>query len=166
MNVYDEAYSLKRAIKESEEYKQYMAIKEEVAQNEKLDKMLKDFQKQQFAIQTKQMSGMPVTEEMQKQFQDLYTIIMQDPKAAQYIQCEMRFSMMMNDVYKILGEAILTEKELREEQEREKKAQEEAAKAATEAMKKAEENAAEAAGEEVKPEENTAPAEDKKEGDE
>ena len=166
MNVYDEAYSLKRAIKESEEYKQYMAIKEEVAQNEKLDKMLKDFQKQQFAIQTKQMTGMPVTEEMQKQFQDLYTIIMQDPKAAQYIQCEMRFSMMMNDVYKILGEAILTEKELREEQEREKKAKEEAAKAATEAMKKAEENAAETAGEEVKPEENTAPEEDKKEGDE
>ncbi|MBR2512401.1 MAG: YlbF family regulator [Firmicutes bacterium] len=142
MNVYDEAYSLKRAIKESQEYKQYMAIKEEVAQNEKLDKMLKDFQKQQFAIQTKQMTGVPVTEDMQKQFQDLYTIIMQDPKAAQFIQCEMRFSMMMNDVYKILGEAILTEKEIREEQEKERKASEAAAAAAKEAAKKAEEEAA------------------------
>ena len=154
MNVYDEAYSLKRAIKESEEYKQYMAIKERVAQNEKLDNMLKDFQKQQFAIQTKQMTGVPVTEDMQKQFQDLYTIIMQDPMAAQYIQCEMRFSMMMNDVYKILGEAILTEKELREEQEREKKATEAAAAAAKEAAKKAEEETAKA--------ETAAPAEDEK----
>lgn len=159
MNVYDEAYSLKRAIKESEEYKQYMAIKETVSQNEHLDKMLKDFQKKQFAIQTSQMSGQEITAEMQKQFQDLYTIIMQDPKAAEYIQCEMRFSMMMNDVYKILGEAILTEKELREEQEREKKAAQQAASAAREAAKQAQESA-------QKPSEDQAPAAEEKPADE
>ena len=30
---------------------------------------------------------------------------MQDPSAAQYLQCQMRFSVMMADVYKIIGES-------------------------------------------------------------
>lgn len=44
MNVYDEAYNLKRAIQGSEEYKQYMELKTQISKNEHLDKMLKDFQ--------------------------------------------------------------------------------------------------------------------------
>lgn len=114
MNVYDEAHNLTRAIKESEEYKYYMAAKEKIAGNEKLDAMLKDFQKKQFAIQSKQMTGEEITEDMQKQITDLYAIIVQDPEAANYLQCELRFSMMMNDIYKILGEAVMTEKEIAE----------------------------------------------------
>ena len=34
----------------------------------------------------------------------LSAILMQDPSAAQYLQCQMRFSMMMADVYKIISE--------------------------------------------------------------
>lgn len=121
MNVYDEAHSLTRAIKESEEYKQYMEAKEKIAENEQLDKMLKDFQTEQFKIQSKQMTGEEITDEMQQQIQKLYGIIVQDPLAAQYLQCELRFSMMMNDVYKILGEAVLSEKELAAAREAEAK---------------------------------------------
>ena len=121
MNVYDEAHSLTRAIKESEEYKQYMEAKNKIAGNEQLDKMLKDFQTQQFKIQSKQMTGEEITDEMQEQIQKLYGIIVQDPLAAQYLQCELRFSMMMNDVYKILGEAVLSEEELAAAREAEAK---------------------------------------------
>ena len=94
-----------------------------------LDKMLKDFQQKQFSIQTKQMSGEEITDDMMKQFQDLYAIIVRDPKAAEYIQCELRFSVMMNDVYKILGEAVLTEKERQEAKAREENAAAEVQKA-------------------------------------
>ena len=38
--------------------------------------------------------------------EELYQIIMTDPTASQYMQAEMRFSLMMNDVYKILGEVM------------------------------------------------------------
>lgn len=38
--------------------------------------------------------------------QQLYAIMAKDPLAAQYLQAEMRFSLMMKDVYEILGEAI------------------------------------------------------------
>jgi cell fate (sporulation/competence/biofilm development) regulator YlbF (YheA/YmcA/DUF963 family) len=42
--------------------------------------------------------------EVMQQLQQLSAVLMQDPTAAQYLQCQMRFSMMMADVYKIIGE--------------------------------------------------------------
>jgi cell fate (sporulation/competence/biofilm development) regulator YlbF (YheA/YmcA/DUF963 family) len=106
MNVYDAAHSLAKAIKESEEYKQYHEMKQVVSGNGDLSDMLNDFQAKQFEIQAKQMMGEEIGGEMMEQIQSLYGIMMQDPTAAQYLQSEIRFSLMMNDIYKILGEVI------------------------------------------------------------
>ncbi|MBR0596648.1 YlbF family regulator [Sinanaerobacter chloroacetimidivorans] len=106
MNVHDEAHNLARAIKESAEYKQYAELKATVSQNEELTAMLNDFQAQQFQLQAKQMMGEELGPEMMEQIQSLYQILMKDPLAAQYVQAEMRFSMLINDVYNILGEVI------------------------------------------------------------
>ncbi len=106
MNVYDQAHNLARAIKESEEFKQYDYLKKVIDQKEDLSKMVKDFQSKQFEMQAKQMMGEEVGPEMMQGIQELYQIIMTDPTASQYMQAEMRFSLMMNDVYKILGEVM------------------------------------------------------------
>ena len=106
MNVYDAAHNLAKAIKESEEYIQYEEIKNSVSGNDELAGMLNDFQGKQFEIQAKQMMGEEIGEEMMGQIQSLYGIMMQDPTAAQYLQAEIRFSLMMNDIYKILGDVI------------------------------------------------------------
>ena len=106
MNVYDQAHNLARAIKESEEFKQYDYLKKVIDQNEELSKMVKDFQAKQFELQAKQMMGEEMSPEMMQGVQDLYQIMTKDPTAAQYMQAEMRFSLMMNDVYKILGEVM------------------------------------------------------------
>ena len=106
MNVYDQAHGLASAIKESEEFKQYNALKKQIDANEELSKMLKDFQAKQLEFQTKQMMGeQPNTEDMAG-IQQLYTIMAADPLTSQYLQAEMRFSLMMKDVYDIIGEAI------------------------------------------------------------
>ena len=60
----------------------------------------------QFEVQTKQMMGEQVGADIMGQVQELYQIMAKDPLAAQYLQAEMRFNLMMNDVYKILGDAI------------------------------------------------------------
>ena len=60
--------------------------------------------KKQMEMQAAQMMGQEVTQEAFQQIQQLSAILMQDPTAAQYLQCQMRFSMMMADVYKIIGE--------------------------------------------------------------
>ncbi len=106
MNVYDEAHSLSRAIKESEEYKQYEAAKAAVNANAELAAMIKDFQTKQFELQAKQMMGEELGPELTETVQNLYGVMMRDPLAAEYMQCEMRFQIMMGDVYKILGDAM------------------------------------------------------------
>ncbi|MGL4485031.1 MAG: YlbF family regulator [Anaerovoracaceae bacterium] len=106
MNVYDEAHNLEKAIKESQEFKDYIALKAKITANPDLEAMLKDYQAKQMEIQTKQMMGEELGEDMVKSVQGIYEIMAKDPTAAEYLQAEMRFAMMMNDVYKILGEAV------------------------------------------------------------
>ena len=106
MNVYDQAHGLASAVKASEEFKQYDALKKQIDANEDLSKMLKDFQAKQLEFQTKQMMGEQPDAEDMAGIQKLYTIMAADPLTAQYLQAEMRFSLMMKDVYGIIGEAI------------------------------------------------------------
>ena len=106
MNVYDQAHILAEAIRKSEEFIEYDKLKQVLDQNEELSRVIKDFQAKQFQIQAKQMMGEGENDDIMAQIQELYGIIMQDPMAAQYMQAEMRFSLMMNDVYKIVGEVM------------------------------------------------------------
>lgn len=106
MNVYDEAHKLTQAIRESEEYKQHQAVKEKIKANPELEKSLNDFKAKQISLQASQMMGQQVNQEAMAQIQSLYGILAQDPLAAEYLQCEMRFSLMINDVYQILTEVI------------------------------------------------------------
>ena len=68
--------------------------------------MLDDFHKKQLDVQTKVMMGEELTQEMQQSVQDLYQIVAADPLAAEYLQCEMRFQVMMQDVFNILGDLV------------------------------------------------------------
>lgn len=105
MNVYEEAHRLAQAVRESEEYKQYDSLKKTVESNPELDKMIKDFETKQIQMQAKQMAGEPV-EGMAQAIQELYQIIAKDPTAAAYMSAQMRFSIMMSDVYKILADVM------------------------------------------------------------
>ncbi|NLK72924.1 MAG: YlbF family regulator [Clostridiales bacterium] len=106
MNVYDCAHQLARAIKDSDEFKRYNKIKAEISQNIEVKEMLDDFQKKQLEIQTQQLFGNEVEEDKMQQIQQLYQIIVKDPKAAEYLQMEMSLSKMMADIYGIIGEVI------------------------------------------------------------
>ena len=75
-------------------------------ENEELSAMIKDFQAKQLEIQTKTMMGQQMGPEDMASVQQFYAIMAKDPLAAQYLQAEMRFSLMMKDVYEIIGEAI------------------------------------------------------------
>lgn len=106
MNVYDIAHQLARAIKDSDEFKNYNKVKAEISQNTELKEVLDDFQRKQLEIQTQQLFGNEVEEDKMQQIQQLYQIVLKDPKAAEYLQIEMGLSKMMADIYGILGEVI------------------------------------------------------------
>lgn len=105
MNVYDQAHGLAAAIKNSEEYKEFKKYKEQVENSPSLNQMIKDLEQKSVEMQTKQMMGESMDQNMMQNMTQLYQIVMQDPVAAQYLQASMRFSLMMKDVYEILGEA-------------------------------------------------------------
>ena len=104
MNVYYQAHGLAKAIRESEEFKQYDQAKQKLKANPEVEKMIKDVQAKQFELQAKQMTGQEISPEDMATVQTAYAIILKDPLAQQYMETEMRFSIMMKDVYEILGE--------------------------------------------------------------
>lgn len=104
MNVYDQAHQLAKAIKESEECKQFNEVKEKVEANPELDAAIKDFMKKQFEFQAAQMMGQELDQEQFMKLQQLSAVLMQDPLTGQFFQNQMIFSQMMSDVYKIIGD--------------------------------------------------------------
>lgn len=106
MNVYDEAHSLAKAIKESNEFIEFDKVKKEVEKDEQLSEMLKDLQSKQLEIQTATMTGQEPSQELVQQMQSIATMVATKPLATQYMQAEATFSVMINDVFGIIGEAI------------------------------------------------------------
>ena len=105
-NPYDKARELSIAIKESAEYKDYMAAKERAAQNQDLVAALNDYQEKQFDLQKRTMLGEDIGQDMMQQMQNLYQILARDPAAAAYLQAQIRFALMVNEIYRVLGDVI------------------------------------------------------------
>ena len=106
MNVYDEAHNLARAIKESNEFKEFDRMRKEVEQDADVSQMLGELQKLQIELQTAQMTGSQPDADTMSRMQSLSTMLATKPLAAKFMQTEAAFSVMMNDVFRIIGEAV------------------------------------------------------------
>ena len=103
-NVYDIAHELARSLKETDQFKNYDAAGKKLKENEALAKMIADLQEKSMQLQARVMSGDKPSDEEMKQYQSLYAIVLQDPLAAEYLQCEMAFSQVVSDIYGIIAE--------------------------------------------------------------
>ena len=106
MNVYDEAHSLAKAIRESNEFKEFDRMRKEIEADEELSKMLGELQQLQVTLQAAQMQGQQPDADTMSRVQSLSTMLATKPMAAQFLQAEGAFSVMMNDVFGIIGEAM------------------------------------------------------------
>lgn len=106
MNVYDEAHRLAKAIKDSEEFKDFIDRQGKINTDEKNKKMVNDFREKAMEVQMEQLSGKEVSEEKLEQLKKLQDILMLNPEIKDFFLSEMRFSQMITDVYKILEDAI------------------------------------------------------------
>ena len=106
MNVYDEAHSLARAIKESNEYKEFDRMRKAVDADKECADMLKELTELQVQLQTAQLAGQQPDKEVFARFQSLSTMVATKPLAAQYLQAQGAFMVMMNDVFAIIGDAM------------------------------------------------------------
>ena len=106
MNPYDKVHELVRAIKDSDEVKQYMQIKEELYADDKNKEMIKNFRDMQTEVQSLLMQGKEADEEKMEKLQSLYQILVANPKIKEFFDKEVEFDVMLSDIYKIIGEGL------------------------------------------------------------
>ena len=106
MNVYDEAHNLAKAIRESNEFLEFDKVRKEIESDKDVSDMISEMSKLQIELQTTQMTGQQPSEETMSRIQSLSTMMATKPLAAKYLQSEAAFSVMMNDVFGIIGEAM------------------------------------------------------------
>lgn len=106
MSVYDLAHQLAQAVCESEEYQLFIQAKEKIMADEASYKRVTDFQNKQWEIQQAQMYGEEISGEKQQELESLYSLLSLNAITRDYLEAEFRVSRMINDVQKILGEAI------------------------------------------------------------
>lgn len=106
MNVYDDARQLAKSIKDSEEYAAYKRAEVVAFKSESVKQMIDDFHKKQYELQRRQLMGEEPSEFEMKQLQKLVEVVSVDPVARDFLSAEMRFTLMMQDISKILGEVM------------------------------------------------------------
>lgn len=106
MNFYDNINNLISAFKECDEYKSYIALKEEIRKDEKTYVMLKDFKDKQSELQMNYINGQDVSKEKQEEMQNLYSIIIQNESCRKLFECEIRVNILLTDLQKELGTAV------------------------------------------------------------
>ena len=106
MYVYDEANNLAKAIQESKEYKEYKRVKEQLQNIPEMKTKIDDFEKIRYDVQVMSFQGEKQDEEKMKKLQEMYDILMKEPKIKEYFDIEVRFNIMLADVNKIISESV------------------------------------------------------------
>ncbi len=106
MNPYDKVHELVRTIKESNEVKEYLELKDDLYKDDKNKEMIKDFRDKQVEVQTLLMQGKEAETEKIEKLQSLYNILASNVKIKEFFDKEVAFDVMMSDIYKIIGEGL------------------------------------------------------------
>ncbi len=106
MFAYDLARELALALKESDEFKQFNKSKEKITSDESNHKMVREFQLKQWEIREAQMLDTEISEEKLQELERLYSLVSLNPTAREYLESEFEVSRIVNDIQKIIGEAI------------------------------------------------------------
>lgn len=106
MNIYDTANRLASEIKQTDEYKAYKNSKQQIESNTEVKSKIDEFDKLRVEAQKAMLKGESNTNELSVKLQNLYTELYQNEIAKNYLEAEMRFSVMVTDINKIISEAI------------------------------------------------------------
>lgn len=106
MNIYDTANRLAFEIKNSDEYKNYKKIKEEVKNSPELKEKLEQFEKARYEVQIAAISEGKKDMEKAEDMQKMYVELIANEVMKQYFDAELKFNIMLGDVNKIISEAV------------------------------------------------------------
>lgn len=108
-NVYDLARELASKLQASEEYKEFMEAKEAASVDPEVVESLNAFQEKQFELQRKQLNGEELGAEIMNEMATITQPLMANSLSNRYLQAQIRYTMMVNEVFMILNDAVKTE---------------------------------------------------------
>ena len=101
-NLYDVAYDLEKALRNSEDFQYLKKLYDEVEADESARRMFDNFRNIQLQLQQKQMNGEEITQEEVEQAQKSVQLVQQHEKIAKLMEAEQRMSMVIADLNKII----------------------------------------------------------------
>ncbi|MEK3887540.1 YlbF family regulator [Bacillus sp. FSL K6-3431] len=101
-NLYDYAYELEKAMRNSEEYVNLKEMYEAVEKNEEAKRMFDEFRNVQMQLQQKQMAGQDITEDEVMEAQAIANRVQENEEVTQLMEAEQRMSMAINELNKII----------------------------------------------------------------
>ncbi|MDQ1004217.1 cell fate (sporulation/competence/biofilm development) regulator YlbF (YheA/YmcA/DUF963 family) [Neobacillus niacini] len=102
VNLYDAAYALEKAIRQSDEYKQLQQMYHEVNADPAAKNMFDQFRQIQMNLQQKQMMGQEISEQEVQQAQSTVSVVQQNEKIARLMQAEQRMSMIIGELNQLI----------------------------------------------------------------
>ncbi|MEG6584595.1 YlbF family regulator [Dendrosporobacter sp. 1207_IL3150] len=106
MTTYDKAHELAKALKNSDEYRSFLAAKNSVEADAQAKQMVQDFIARQMEVQYEMMSGKPEDKNKVEQLQKMYELLIVNSKAKDFVHAHMRFNQIIGDIYKIIGDSV------------------------------------------------------------
>jgi cell fate (sporulation/competence/biofilm development) regulator YlbF (YheA/YmcA/DUF963 family) len=105
-NVYDVAYDLEKALRDSDDFQALKKSYDEVNNNPETKELFGKFRDIQVSLQEKQMSGQEVTQEEVEEAQTLFAQVQQNETISNLMAAEQRMSMIINDLNKVITKPL------------------------------------------------------------
>lgn len=107
MNMYDKAYELANAIKDSDEMKRLRAAGGVLKSNEDAKKLVKEYLVAQMHSDYARMAGQNPDEKEYQRLQELAVMVSNNGDAQEYLQAFIRWQQVAGDLQKIVGDAMM-----------------------------------------------------------
>ena len=106
MGVYESTTKLASDIKDSKEYKEFRTHMKVVRSNPNYELILNNHKKIEMDIRSKKLRGVKLDSKTLKMSQDLKKQISANKDLKSYLECEQKFTTMMDKINKILASAV------------------------------------------------------------
>jgi cell fate (sporulation/competence/biofilm development) regulator YlbF (YheA/YmcA/DUF963 family) len=105
-NPYDRAYELAKAIKNSDEWKDFSHWQKVISQTPDELSLLDEFRKKQMEVQMKQMQGGQAAPEELEQLNQTFGRLQGNPSIQKMMEAEQRLTRLMGDINQIIMEPM------------------------------------------------------------
>ena len=102
VNLYDSAYDLEKAIRNSSEYTELKKLYDAVNSDESAKRMFESFRNIQMQLQEKQMTGQEITQEEVEQAQKTVALVQQHELISKLMEAEQRMSMVIAELNQVI----------------------------------------------------------------